>query len=789
MKQVTVGQVLSHYRIVEPLGSGGMGVVYRARDEHLDRDVALKVLPPGSVADDTARKRLRREAQLLSKLSHPHICTIFDFDSQDGVDFLVMELVPGESLASKLEPGPLGESQVLPIALQIAEALEEAHREGIVHRDLKPGNVMLTARGAVKVLDFGLARSLHTESVALESLTQTGAIAGTLPYMAPEQFRGGVANVRTDIYAWGAVVYEIVTGVRAFAQATPAALLHAIMNDAPAPPSKLVPGLSPSLDGIILKALEKDPEKRYPSARDLVAALEAIGAGRTTTSFQPALHRKRWSVATAATAGGALVAALSLWFVLPGINRTGAPSRIESIAVLPLTNLSGDASQDYFADGMTDALITRLAQIQDLRVISRTSVMRYRADKKTLPEIGRELNVQAVVEGTVLRSGDHVRITAQLVEASKDRHLWAQTYERQLRDVIDLQSDLSSAIASQIQVRLTAKDRERLVHVDAVDPGAYDAYLKGRYHWNRRTREDLETARGLFQRAIEADSGFALAHAGLADTYILLNLYAGLPSSEAFSKAMEAARKALTLDNTLAEAYPALALVKVYSQWDWKGAESDFKRAIELKPSYATAYHWYSILLRDRSRFDESVSMARRALELDPLSLIVNANLGDVYYFARRYDDAVRQHRATRSLDPGFAPTHLYLGMVFAQEGLIDSALAECRTARALTSGSAYALGGLGYALGRAGKKAEAGEVLRELLRDADDGAGHSFDISLVYVGLGDRTHAVQWLERAYREQSSGIKDIAVDPRLDPLRGESGFLDLLHRMGLDQNRI
>ena len=785
-----IGQILSHYRIVDVLGSGGMGVVYRAHDERLDRDVALKVLSQGTLGDGTARKRLRREALLLSKMSHPHICTIFDFDSQGDVDFLVMELVSGESLAARIKGDRMREAEILPIAIQIAEALDEAHGHGVVHRDLKPANVMLTRRGAVKVLDFGLAKPVQPESVTLDSLTGTGMIAGTLPYMAPEQFQGSVADERTDIYAWGAVVYELATGMRAFAQSTPASLVQAVLNQPPSPPTTLVPELSTRFEAIILRALEKDPGKRHASAGELVADLRDMNPVRAARGARRSSRGRLWLTVAASAVAGVLLAMVLFRSLLPWKMPFGAPPQgIESLAVLPLANLSGDPGQDYFADGMTEALITRLAQIRNLRVISRTSVDQYRRAMKSLPEIGRELHVQAVVEGSVLRSGDRVRITAQLVEAAKDRHLWADAYERDLSDVIALQTDLVGAIASQIQARLTPGEREGLARVDAVKPEAYDEYLRGRYHSNRRTKEDLTAARTLFQSAIEGDPGFALAHAGLADTYILLHLYAGMPSSEAFPRAMAAARRALELDPNLAEAYPAIALVKIYSQWDWDGAESDFKRAIQLKPSYATAHHWYSILLRDRGRFGESIAEARRAVELDPLSLIVNANLGDVYFFARRYDEAIRQHRAGRDLDPGFAPTHLYLGTAFAQKGLIDSALTECRTARALAGDGALGLGGLGYVLGRAGRNAEAGEVLRELMRREESGAALSFDIGLVHVGLGNRAKAIEWLGRAVKDQPSGIKDLGVDPRLDPLRNEAGFQELLRRTGLDQNRM
>jgi len=475
-----------------------------------------------------------------------------------------------------------------------------------------------------------------------------------------------------------------------------------------------------------------------------------------------------------------------------GILRWPALGRIESLAVLPLKDLSGGAEQGYFADGMTDALIARLAQIGSLRVISRTSVMRYRGTDKALPDIARELHVDAVVEGAVLRSGSHVRISAQLVAAAEDRNLWANTYEREVGDVFALQRDLAEAIAGQVHVRLTAKERESLARAGRVNPEAYDEYLKGRHEWSKRTRTGLEDARRHFLSAAEIDPQLGLAYAGLADVYVLLDLYSGLRADEALPRAEEAARKALEIDDQLAEAYPALGMVKLYRRWDWAGAEADFKRAIELRPSYATAHHWYSILLRDRGRFDEAIAEARLALELDPLSPIMNANLGDVYFFARRYGDAIRQHRLGRDLDPTFAPTHLYLAMAFAQSGAIDSAIVSCETARALAGGGSYALGGLGYALGRGGRRPEAERVLKELQGLSARGQSVPFDIGLVWVGLARadqgsaraREECLDWIERACREQPSGVKDLGVDSRFDALRDVPRFRQILRQLGL-----
>ena len=504
-----IDKTISHYRVTAKLGAGGMGEVYRAHDERLERDVALKVLPAHTLADETARKRFRKEALALSKLNHSNIATIYDFDTQDGVDFLVMEYVAGTTLAEKLAGRALPEKEVARLGTQMAAALEEAHEQGVVHRDLKPGNVMVTPKGQAKVLDFGLAKLVRpvSETAVTESLTETPAAAGTLPYMAPEQLQGEKVDARTDIYALGAVLYQMATGRRPFPEAQAPQLIAAIMNESPQLPSGLNSQVSAGLESIILKALEKDPERRYQSSQELITDLERLGGPEPLLAARRRRATRRQLLATAAVAVVALLAVplvLNLGGLRDRLLGTAAPARIEFIAVLPLQNLSGDPEQDYFAAGMHDALITDLAKLGGFkRVIARASVMRYQEIDKPLPEIARELNVDAVITGSVLRSGDRVRITAQLINAATEEHLWAERYERELRDVLSLQNEIVLAIAREIELQLTPQEQTRLASARQVNPEAYEAYIKGMFHLYRVTPEDVETAMPYFELARE----------------------------------------------------------------------------------------------------------------------------------------------------------------------------------------------------------------------------------------------------------------------------------------------
>ena len=787
-----IGQRLAQYVIVERIGAGGMGEVYRARDERLERDVAIKVLPAGTLTDEAARRRFRQEALALARLNHPHIATIHDFNSQEGVDFLVMEHVPGSSLAEKLATGPLSEKETLRLGTQVAAALEEAHAQRIVHRDLKPGNIVLTSRGDVKVLDFGLAKLLQPaegEAVTAESFAETRAGAGTLPYMAPEQLRGEPVDARTDIHALGAVLYEMSTGQRPFPETQGPRLIDAILNSAPAAPGRFQPRLSAELERIILKCLEKDPERRYQSARELRVDLERLAAPSAAVVApvaQPSGAR-RWVIA--ATAIGALLLAVLLGFNVGGLRerllgRTGA-TQIQSLAVLPLENLSGDPEQEYFVDGMHEELIARLAKISALKVISRTSVTRYKGERKPpLPEIGRELGVDAVIEGSVRRSGDQVRITVQLIEAATDKHLWAESYQGDLRDVLALQSDVAQAIADEIRIALTARERASLSGAGPVNPQAYEAYLKGRFYWNKRSSAGLLKGIEYFNEAIQQDPNNALAYAGLADSYSQLAYRGHSAPSEAYPRATATAKKALEINSDLAEAHAAMGFIRFNYDWDWPGAEREFRLALKLNPSYAEAHHWYSHYLIDTGRVEESLAESKRALEFDPLSLIVNTHLGVHYLFARQCDLAVEQLKKTVEMDPSFYSAHLKLGQAYQCKGAYRESVAELQQAKSLSGDVTETVAALAVTYARSGNKDEAVKLMGELKRMSQRTYVSPYDIATIYTALGDKNQALAWLEKAYQQRANGLVELKVEPAFDPLRSDPRYHDLLRRVGL-----
>ena len=784
-----LGQTLSHYRITEKIGAGGMGDVYRAHDEHLDREVAIKVLRPGTLTDEHSRKRFHKEALALSRLSHPHIATIHGFDTQQGTDFLVMEYIPGVSLSEKLAGGPLPEKEVLRLGVQLAEGLSAAHEHGVVHRDLKPGNLRVTGDGWLKILDFGLAKLRHpvAESGATESLTETQATAGTVPYMAPEQLLGGEIDARTDIHAAGAVLYEMATGRRPFAEVERLQLVGAILHKTPPPPSAVNPAVSAELDRIIGKCLEKEPGNRYQSARELAIDLRRLQApARTSETVSIVAGKKweRWKLGAAVAAVSALVA-MVIGFNAGRIRERFArpPSApIQSIAVLPLANLSHDPEQEYFADGMTEALITELSQISSLKVISRTSVMHYKGSSEPLPQVARELNVNGIVEGSVLRSGDRVRITAQLIQAPSDTHLWAKSYERDLRDVLRLQSEVAQAIANEIKAKVTPQEQARLARAHLINPEAHEAYLNGRYYWNLRTEEGLKKSIRHFQVAIEKDPGYALAYAGLADSYVVLAEWALMASKEAFPRAKAAALKALEMDETLAEAHVSLGAVRSDHDWDWVGADKEYKRGIELNPGYATGHQWYAEYLSAMGRHNEAIAEIKRAQELDPLSLMINAVGGYVFIYARRYDEAIAQCRRTLELNAGFYPAHLYLGWAYQGQKLYGQAISEYQKAIALEEDNPTLAEGLAWCYAASGKRTEALKIISTLNALSRRKYVSPYGMAEIYVALGDFDQGLAWLERAYEEHSWELAFLKVSPVFDPLRSDARFKDLVRRM-------
>jgi serine/threonine-protein kinase len=786
-QDLLVGTELGHYCIVEKIGAGGMGEVFRARDEHLARDVAIKILPPGTLPDESARKHFHKEALILSQLNHPNVATIHDFDTQQGVDFLVMEYIPGITLSEQVAAGPLPERGVLRLGVQLAEGLCAAHEHGVVHRDLKPGNLRVTSDGRLKILDFGLAmlQLPVTASATTESLSEMRTIAGTLPYMAPEQVLCGEIDARTDIHATGSVLYEMATGKRPFSDVERSQLIGAILRRPPLPATSVNPSLSSELARIIGKCLEKEPENRYQSAREL-----AIDLRRLQTGVSVADHAARpigWWPAKSVGLGLGIVASLIVLLIAFDIGSwrerllsQGNGLRIESLVVLPLKNLSGDPGQEYFADGMTDELITDLGNIRALRVISRTSAMQFKNSKKSLPEIARVLNVDGVVEGSVLLAGDRIRINAHLVKAATDREIWTYRKERDLRDVIDLQHEVASAIAHQIQVKLTQKEDAQLAGSRPVSTEVYEAYLKGRYYWNKRDRASLIKSLEYFQRAAAKDPNYALAYSGMADVYVVLGSDWFVQSEKANAKGKAAAQKALELDDSLAEAHTSLATI-YHNEWNWQGAEREFKRAIEVNPNYATAHHWYSIYLATVARFDEAVQEASRAVELDPLSLIIHVNLGQRLNEARRYPEAAAQCRKSLDMDPNFGPAHFCVGYSSVQQGKFKEGIRELQKAIELFPGNPQYLGELGIAYALSGETQRAREVLRKLKEPPQS---NPYSISLVYAGLGEKEQAMAWLSKAYDQRSSDLINLKIEPVLDSIRSNRLVEELMRRVGL-----
>ena len=762
------GSVLGRYHIVERLGEGGMGSVYRASDPRLERDVALKVLhedpDPGRGID--RRRQLRLEARALSRLMHPNIATLFDLDSDDGVDFLVLEYVPGHTLAHLLESGPLPEARARAIALEVSEALEAAHEHGVVHRDLKPGNIILNPRGRAKVLDFGLARFQGSSTATMSTLKTADPVerfAGTMPYMAPEQIRGERTDARTDVWALGVIMHEMCAGARPFAGTDYSQLLYRIVHEAAPALRTLRPGVSPAYAAIVARCLEKDPARRFADAASLRRALRGDDSAGALAVPE---------IMDAAPASAEPV--------------SGGAIRIRSLAVLPLANRSGDPAQEFFVDGMTDALIADLAQIAALRVISRTSAMRFKGSDKPLPEIARDLHVDGIVEGSALLAGGRVRITVTLIEAATDRSLWAKSYERELTDILTLQSEVARAIAEEVRVQVTPEERTRLEPKGPVNPAAHVAYLQGRYLWNRWNTESFRLSLERYREAIEADPGYALAWAGLADSYATLGNTNAMAPAEAYVKAREAAERGLALDPSLAELHASLAYVHRFHDWDWARAERGFLRALELNPGYATGRRWYAQFLSGLGRHGEAIAEAERALELDPLSLVIHTAVGDVLFYARRYERAVSYYRRCVELDATFGPGHTDMARALEHLGRHDEAIAEFLLGVGHTPGAGMpASTGLATLLAAAGRREEAGAMIAALIERSQAAYVSPYGIASAYAVAGENAKALDWLERAYEQRDGTLVWIKVHPRMDGLRAEPRFRELLSKMKLD----
>ncbi len=795
-----IDRTIAHYEILGELGAGGMGRVYRARDSRLGREVAIKALSDDATEDSGRLARFEREARVLASLNHPHIGAIHGLEEVEGRRFLILELVEGETLAALIARGPLPALEALRIGGQIAEALAAAHTHGIVHRDLKPSNIMLTPDAEVKVLDFGLAKRQaritteedRSEAGTWTALTGIGAVLGTAPYMSPEQLRGGPVDERTDIWSFGCVLYEMLTGRSAFGRQTWVDTTSAILEHDPdweALPSNLKPGL----ERLLIRCLQKERSLRFLNITDVRSALDEL---RPDQRHSKTGVRERTSSRLVAL--GALVLAITavgvsaLVFFGPQGPRdrvadlwspTVRRAVVSSIAVLPLANLSGDPEREYLADGMTEALISRLSTVPSLRVISRTSVVRYKGTERAVAEIAKELGVDAIVEGAVRESEGRLGISARLIHAADDAPLWAGSYERDLGDLLALQLDVARSIASGIERQLGA-EQERLSAARPVDAEAHDAYLLGSYFLNLRTPDGFQKAPEYFNRAITLDPTFAPPYAGLAALYNALGSSFAVPPQEAATLAIEYATKALALDDTLAEAHAVMALAKIGDQWNWAAAESGLERALELNESYSQARQWYGQVLVYTGRTARGLAELETAIALDPFSLRADTSYGLGLYFARDYDRAVAQFDKALELHPNYPLAHLFRALCLLEQGERDAAIDGVERAIALAGRQSPMLSVLGYVYGSAGRLDDARDILEELVELSRHSYVPGDFVAAIYIATGETDRAFEWLEKAYEGASSGLVYLGVSPVYDRMRADPRYQDLMRRVGL-----
>ncbi|HKP85319.1 MAG TPA: protein kinase [Blastocatellia bacterium] len=823
---------ISHYRILNKLGAGGMGEVYLAEDVSLRRKVALKLLSAEFTRNEDRLRRFEQEAQAASALNHPNILTIYAVGHQDGAHFIATEYIEGETLRHRLLRERVTVREALDIAVQVASALSASHQAGIIHRDIKPENIMIRPDGYVKVLDFGLAKLTEQPSASSDTQAPTiakantdpGTIMGTINYMSPEQARGRVTDARSDIFSLGVVVYEMVAGRPPFEAETASDVMSFILHKDPLPLVRFLPQTPAELERIVAKTLAKDKEERYQTTKDLLIDLKKLkqrleveaemersiapdSISRSAYSNSsaplsvpiPARPTEQVSQLPVRTSSSAeyivseikqhkkgfvfLVAALVV-AAAAALYFTGGGKAIDSMAVVPFLNTADDPNTEYLSDGIAESIIYNLSQLTDLRVIPRSSVIRYKGKEVDPQAVSRELGVRAVLTGKVVQRGNDLLVSAELVDAKENRIVWGQQFNRRLSDLLSVQQEISKEISEKLRPSLVGQEKNLSRKRYTESSEAYQSYIKGQYWLNKRSEEGFQKAIEHFNQAIEKDPGYALPYAGLSDCYALLGTYSMLAPKDSFPKAKSAAMKALAIDNQLAEAHTSLANILACYDWEFADAEREFKRAIELNPNYATAHHWYAEYLSVMGRHNEAIAEIKRAQELDPLSLIINAVSGRTFYYARRYDEAIETLNKTIQMDQRFGPAYAFLCAAYEQKNMREQAIAMAQEPVKLSPNTPVYLTILGHTYAASGKRAEAEAIIARLKELSKQQYVQPSFLALLYTGLGDNDEAIEWLEKAYSDRDDRLVFVIIDPQLDKIQSDSRVRDLARRIGL-----
>jgi eukaryotic-like serine/threonine-protein kinase len=786
-----IGGMIDHYRVVSLIGKGGMGEVYLAQDTRLGRHVALKLLSEELTLQPERVRRFQQEARAASALNHPNILTIHEIGQTDTVHFIATEFVEGVTLRERMERTRMELQEVLDVGTQVASALIAAHAAGIVHRDIKPENVMIRRDGIVKVLDFGIAKLMDTDAprdpegpTRMMTSTTPGMMIGTVTYMSPEQARGLSVDSRSDIWSFGVMLYEMIAYRRPFEGPTVSHVIVSILEHEPAPlTSRTSPDVQAEIQRIVSRCLQKEKDKRYPTISETLAELHII---------KDNLRLEAQLKADAAT----VLSGSEPLPVMPKPQRTRSDSSallvskrkstrsgINSLAVLPLVNASADPNMDYLSDGITENIINSLAQLPKLRVVPRNTVFRYKGIEVDPQEIGQALNARALLTGRVRQLGDRLIVGVELVDVVSESQLWGEQFNLEFTDIFRIQEAIAREIIEKLRLTLTDTERKRLTKRHTRKTESYQLYLKGRFYWNKRTEDALKKGIEFFRQAIEIDPTYALAYAGIADCYAILNFFGDLSPKESATKATAAARKAFEIDDTLAEVHTSLGLVKLIYEWDWQSAQREFKRAIKLSPNYATAHDWYSAYLMAVGRIDEAIEEIKHAQELDPLSPIITTGLARQFYYARQPENAIHECLKILDMEPKFAPAHWFLGQAYEQLKDYDEAIRQLQLAVNYSGGRALMFGSLGYTFAVSGRRAEAQAVLRNL-QDESRHNVPALTLAFIHAGLGQNDAAFEWLDKAYEERFGWLIFMNVDPKLDKLRSDPRFTSLLQRLKL-----